>query len=119
MKVIRIAVVSIILLAFAVPASALFGLSSTLEGRVQSISENSLSVTTEEEGAAQEMVEIQINEETKFDQQTASLDNLQEGDQVQIKYKEEAQEKIAVSIAKVMPAEGSPDASGAPPATQL
>ena len=99
MRTIMAVTVCAMVLAFAVPASALFGLPETLEGTVESISANSLAIISETE-AIQKMVEIQINEETQF-KDVASWDNLKIGDKVKVKYKEEENVKIAISIAKV------------------
>ena len=100
MKTIIAVTVCAMVLALTAPASALFGIPQTLEGTVESISQNSLAIISEN-GTTQQMEEVQINEETKFEG-VASLDNLKKGDNVKVEYKEEGEEKIALSIAKVM-----------------
>lgn len=89
-----------IVLTFAAPALAIFGLPQTLEGTVESVSDNML-VISRQEGNTQHITEFQINQETQFNQ-TASLEALEEGDTVKVRYKEDGDDKIAISIAKVM-----------------
>jgi hypothetical protein len=99
MKSLITVIVFVGVLAFTVPASAIFGLPETLEGSIESVNESTLAILSEK-GNMQEVVEFQINDETEFDE-TASLDNLEPGDQVKVRYKEEGNEKVAISIAKV------------------
>ena len=94
-----------LMFAFAAPAAAILGTPETLEGTIQSISENTLAILSQD-GSVQKMVEIFINAETQFEA-TTSLESLQEGDKVTVQYKEEGDQKIAVSIAKVTTTETS------------
>lgn len=89
------------LLAFTIPATAAnLGMTTTLEGTVESIGDNALAILSQQ-GNIQQMVEFQVNSETQFEESIASLDSLRVGDKVKVEYKEEDNGKIAVSITKV------------------
>lgn len=100
------------LLAFTIPASAILGMPETLEGTIESVSQDTIAIISQK-GTTQQMVEIDVNLDTKFEDTLASLDNLQKGDKVRVKYKEEGNEKVAVTIAKIM----DKDASAVPEAS--
>jgi hypothetical protein len=110
MKTVITVMVFALMLAFTIPASAILGMPETLEGTIKSISGDTLSILSEKE-ATQQIVEIQINNETKFEETVNSLDNLQIGDLVKVKYTHEGDEKVALSIVKVMAEEipGTPE----------
>ena len=99
MKSILTLTVCAMMLAFTAPATAFLGFPETLEGTVESVNEDALAIMSED-GTSQQMVEIQIINETKFEKM-ASLENLNKGDKVKIQYKKEGDDKIAISISKI------------------
>ena len=99
MRALSAVVACAVMLAFTGPAVALLGLPEIMEGTIESVTEDTLSVKSQE-GDALQIVEIQINDQTQFEEATA-LENLNKGDQVKVKYKEEENVKIALSIAKI------------------
>ena len=88
-------------MAVAVPASALFGLSESIEGTVQSIQEDTLGILSQKENT-QKIIEVQINADTDFQENLASIEDLQKGDHVKVEYKEQDNQKIAVSVHRFM-----------------
>lgn len=97
-----------LVLAFVTPASsALLGLFPTMEGIVQKVNGDSLAIESLE-GDVKQTIVLQVNKETEFEG-AVSLENLQPGDQVKVKYQKEGNAKIAVSVAKVVVKEAIPD----------
>lgn len=73
----------------------------TLKGTVLSVGEDIL--TIQDQAAADSMiseVDFKVTEETRYEEIEA-LSELQEGDQVEIEYKQEGEEKIALRVEKV------------------
>ena len=99
MRALAAVVACAVMLAFTGPAIALLGLPETMEGTIESVTKDTLSVKSQE-GDALQIVEIQINDQTQFEEAT-SLESLTKGDQVKVKYTEEENGKIALSIAKI------------------
>lgn len=99
MKMLLASAVCAIMLAVTAPASALLGLPETVEGTIENVTPNTLSISYDK-GTSHQMLVIQINEETEFEE-TASLSSLQKGDKVKVQYKKEDGAKIAVSVARV------------------
>ncbi|MBZ0165345.1 MAG: hypothetical protein K8I00_00960 [Candidatus Omnitrophica bacterium] len=98
-NILSVTIVALIL-AYTVPASALFGLPAKIEGTIQSVSEESLAVH-EVKGDTERILKIMLNTETDF-QEASTVGHLQEGDRVKIKYREKDGSKIAVSVKKIL-----------------
>ena len=99
MKLLLTIIAFIGIFTMSVSASAFFWQTSMLVGTVQSINEKAVTVLTQD-GASKEMVELQLSKDTQFEE-GSSMDKLHKGDHVQVKYKEDQNQKVLVSIVKV------------------
>ena len=92
-------IVGLVLLAVSTPVwGALWGSQETLEGTIQSIQSNIITLAKDAQGEqGEEIIEVQVNEETEYDQ-LASLDALEVGDKIEVEFKEEQGQKVATKI---------------------
>lgn len=89
------------LLALTTSASAgLFTMDKTAAGTVFQVEGNSLTIMSKTDEDHSTSLTLQVNDKTAFNK-VASVSQLQKGDQVQISYKEEAGQNIALSVTKV------------------
>lgn len=101
MKLMITTVLCAFALAVSSPAFAVLGMPETVEGTIASVSDESLAIVSIQE-ETQELFEIKINEATQIDEEIASLETLQEGDQVTVKFAGEGDERVALSISRVV-----------------
>lgn len=97
-RIIAVSVFAMVVTA-TVQAFALTALPQTWIGTVESISENTLAVISEKEDT-QRVLEIHVNNETQFEE-SDSLDSLQKGDLVDVKYTEDEGQALAITITKI------------------
>lgn len=78
------------------------GNTKTLEGTVANIENNIVTIMQQSSDQLKIAVQIQADDKTQY-KKVASLEQLKEGDQVEVSYKEENGHKIATSIVRVEP----------------
>jgi Cu/Ag efflux protein CusF len=106
-----VALVGVFILGTAISAWALWGFGSSIEGTVKDIGANAITIMSEsQDGQAAQEMSLVVNEQTKLND-VASLNELREGDQVKINYREEGSQRIATQIAKQEEEESSPNYS--------
>jgi len=97
-KAVKLSMLVTTILALSAPAWAAWGLPTTMEGSVQNIENNSITLAPQSEaGNKMEPVNVEVNDKTEFEKLT-SLDELNVGDKIQVQYKEEEGKKIATQI---------------------
>ncbi len=75
----------------------------SLEGTVKNIQNSILTVIPEgSQEKNQQRMEFVVDVQTKFEK-VVSLDNLKEGDKIQVKYEEKGGQRIATVISKIDP----------------
>ncbi len=90
------------ILAFAVSSSGLaaWGSGNSVKGRIAAIDSNMLTVMEKSNDQLNVAVQVKTDDQTKF-KQVSSLNQLKEGDIVDVSYKETDGLKVATSISKV------------------
>ena len=104
--------------AFSTSSLAFWGGPKSLEGEVQSIQSNIVTFTAPSvRGGAAQVVSVEVNDETRFGQ-LASLNELNTGDRIQVRYTEDQGKKIAtmISLAESEAPMTEPQASSTPDA---
>ncbi len=92
------AFVTVLILGTVTIGWTLWGAPLSLEGTVKHVGQEMLIVTsTSEDGLRLQEISLWVNDETRF-HDVASLGELKQGDQVKVSYKEEEENKIAISI---------------------
>ena len=87
--------------------AAWFNLSKSLEGTIQEIHSNLITIAQNSSNpteASLTKIDIEVNNDTKYTDLN-SVTELKQGDLVQIKYKEEEGKKVALEVAKITPQE--------------
>ena len=82
-------------------AYALFN-TKKVEGTISSVEENILTIMQPSSDELKVALQVQVNDKTEY-KEIASIQQLKEGDQVEISYKEENGRNIATSVAKIEP----------------
>lgn len=83
---------------------------ANVEGTVKSISSNMITIASKsQDGQRIQEISLEVNDQTKLND-LVSVNELKEGDQVKVAYKEEGDKKIATSVAKQTDASGRSDA---------
>ena len=85
----------------AAPASALWGMGDSVQGEIQSVSGDMITVQKEQQNPDQqgEQIQLKVNDQTDFGE-LSSVDDLKQGDQVEIKYNQEGQDNIATQVSR-------------------
>lgn len=88
--------------------AALFNASKSLEGTVQEIHANLITIAPNPSSeAAMIKVEVEVDKNTQFKKVNA-LTELKKGDAIRVEYKEEQEgKKVALEIAKLSPGQGA------------
>ncbi len=78
--------------------AALWG--KTLEGSVARTDQGMLTISQQAADGSIEEISIQLNDQTRYEE-IASANELAEGDQVKIEYKEDQGQKVATKVMKI------------------